>query len=97
MSLAIDAFSLLAVTGGLVFFIAGTAGLLRFPDSLSRLHALAMADKLGVGLVVLGLLPRADNMAQVLKLLLIWALALFASAVAGQLMAARVRQEQPRG
>ncbi|MER8149764.1 monovalent cation/H(+) antiporter subunit G, partial [Acinetobacter baumannii] len=40
---------------GLVFFIAGSVGLLRFPDQFSRLHAVTKADTLGLGLVVLGL------------------------------------------
>ena len=44
------------------FFFAGTVGLLRFPDSLSRLHALTKADNLGLGLIVLGLLPRAETL-----------------------------------
>ena len=43
---------------GAFFFLAGTVGLLRFPDSLTRLHALTKADNLGLGLIVLGLLPR---------------------------------------
>ncbi len=36
-------------------------GLLRFPDTLTRLHALSKADNLGLGLIVLGLLPRVDG------------------------------------
>lgn len=97
MSLLVDLFSLAAIGAGLLFFVAGTVGLLRFPDALSRLHALATADKLGLGLVVLGLLPRAGDLAEACKLLLIWALALLASAVSGQLIAARVRQDQAGG
>jgi len=41
------------VSLGAVFFLAGTVGLLRFPDSMTRLHALTKADNLGLGLVVL--------------------------------------------
>ena len=54
----LDLFSLAAIGAGTFFFVAGTVGLLRFPDSLSRLHALTKADNLGLGLVVLGLIPR---------------------------------------
>ena len=50
---------MLAIGAGVFFFFAGTVALLRFPDSLSRLHALTKADNLGLGFVVLGLLPRA--------------------------------------
>ena len=54
MRIALDLFSLLAIGAGVFFFFAGTVALLRFPDSLSRLHALTKADNLGLGLVVLG-------------------------------------------
>ena len=61
MSLALDVFTLVAVVAGAFFFLAGTVGLLRFPDTLTRLHALTKADNLGLGLVVLGLLPQVDS------------------------------------
>ena len=53
MSLALEWWTIVAVFAGAVFFLAGTVGLLRFPDSLTRLHALTKADNLGLGLVVL--------------------------------------------
>jgi len=74
------------VVAGLFFFVAGTAGLLRFPDTLTRLHALTKADNLGLGLVVLGLLPQVNGVFAALKLLAIWALVLFSSAAASQLI-----------
>ncbi|MGB9018202.1 MAG: monovalent cation/H(+) antiporter subunit G [Pseudolabrys sp.] len=37
--------------------MAVTIGLLRFPDTLTRLHALTKVDNLGLGLIVFGLLP----------------------------------------
>ncbi len=40
MSRALDLFSVAAIGAGAFFFFAGTVGLLRFPDSLTRLHAL---------------------------------------------------------
>ena len=64
MSFALDVFSLAAIGAGAFFFFAGTVGLLRFPDSLTRLHALTKADNLGLGLVVLGLLPQAGQPAR---------------------------------
>ena len=53
----LDLFAVAAISAGVFFFLAGTVALLRFPDSLSRLHALTKADNLGLGFVVLGLLP----------------------------------------
>lgn len=72
---------------GVMFFLAGTLGLLRFPDTHSRLHALTKADNLGLGLVVLGLLFQADDMFVAGKLLLIWALALLTAGITAQLIA----------
>jgi multicomponent Na+:H+ antiporter subunit G len=91
MRLALDIFSVLAIGTGALFFLAGTVGLLRFPDTLTRLHALTKADNLGLGLVVLGLVPRADGALGALKLVFIWLLVLVASATVSQLIA-RVAQ-----
>ncbi len=68
------------IGAGAFFFFAGTVGLLRFPDSLTRLHALTKADNLGLGLVVLGLLPRVESLLAALKLVAIWALVLLSGA-----------------
>lgn len=65
---------------GAFFYFAGTLGLLRFPDVYCRLHALAKADNLGLGCLLLGLSLQADSLAAALKLLLIWPLGLAASA-----------------
>ena len=91
------AFSIISIGAGLVFFAAGTVGLLRFPDTLSRLHALTKADSLGLGLIVLGLLPMADGLLAALKLVLIWLLVLLAGATATQMIAEHVRKSGPRG
>ena len=93
MSLALDLFSIAAISAGVFFFLAGTVGLLRFPDALSRLHALTKADNLGLGLVVLGLLPRAASPLAALKLLAIWALVQLAGATTAQLVGRAVRRK----
>ncbi|ALP53150.1 cation:proton antiporter [Candidatus Tenderia electrophaga] len=77
------------ILAGMVFFIAGTVGLLRLPDVYCRLHALNKADNIGLGLVVLGLLIQADSLRQVLLLVLIWLLVLCASVVGAYLVANR--------
>jgi multicomponent Na+:H+ antiporter subunit G len=74
---------------GAGFFLAGTVGLLRFPDVYSRLHALTKADNLGLGCVVLGLALQADGPAAALKLLLVWPLVLAASATVSYTIARR--------
>jgi multicomponent Na+:H+ antiporter subunit G len=92
MNFAVNAFTVVAVTAGAFFFLAGTVGLLRFPDSMTRLHALTKADNLGLGLIVLGLLPQADGGLAMLKLLAVWLLAQLAGATVTQLVARAVRR-----
>ena len=92
MKLAFDIFTVSAVSVGAFFFLAGTVGLLRFPDSLTRLHALTKVDNLGLGLVVLGLLPQANALFSALKLVSIWLLVQLSGAIVTQLIAGVVRQ-----
>ena len=95
MIFALDTMTIVAVSAGAFFFLAGTVGLLRFPDTLTRLHALSKADNLGLGLVVLGLLPQAGSVRDGLKLLSIWLLGLLAGATVSQLIARTARQDEP--
>ena len=88
----LDLFSLAAIGAGTFFFVAGTVGLLRFPDSLSRLHALTKADNLGLGLVVLGLIPRVEISLAALKLILIWGLVLASGGSTAQLIGRALRR-----
>ena len=88
----LDAWTIVAVSAGALFFLAGTVGLLRFPDSLTRLHALTKADNLGLGLVVLGLVAQADSVVMGIKLVLIWGLLMWASAAVSQLIARTVHE-----
>jgi multicomponent Na+:H+ antiporter subunit G len=74
---------------GAFFYLAGTVGLLRFPDVYTRLHALAKADNLGLGCVVVGLALQAQTLSVAFKLLLIWPLMLAASAGVGYAIARR--------
>jgi multicomponent Na+:H+ antiporter subunit G len=92
----LELWTVVAVVAGGFFFLAGTAGLLRFPDSLTRLHALTKADNLGLGLVVLGLLPQAGSASAGLKLVCIWLLVLLSGATAGQLIARVLHQDESR-
>ncbi len=75
------------VAAGLFFFLAGTVGLLRFPDVFARLHALTKADNLGLGLVLAGLALAGGSLAFAVKLLAIWLLVLLASTVSCHLLA----------
>mgnify|MGYP001816257501 FL=1 len=76
----------LLIIGGL-FFLAGTLGLLRFPDVYTRLHALTKADNVGLGLIVTGLALQAASWTIAIKLLLIWLLVLLAGSSVAHLVA----------
>lgn len=85
----IAAVALIAV--GAFFFLAGSTGVLRFPDVYTRLHALTKADNLGLGFVVFGLSLLAGSWVIVAKMVLIWAFVIVAGATAGHLVAEAAR------
>jgi multicomponent Na+:H+ antiporter subunit G len=89
---ALDMLRASLIAAGVAFFVVGSIGVLRFPDVYTRIHALTKADNLGLGLVMLGLLAGVDSLAAALKLVLIWLLALVASACAGYLVARAARR-----
>ena len=82
-----DYLSAALLIAGAVFYLAGTLGLLRFPDVYTRLHALTKADNVGLGLMVAGLAMQAESWAAAGKLLLIWLLVLLAGAGVSYLVA----------
>jgi len=92
IAMALDVLTVVAVSGGAFFFLAGTVGLLRFPDTLTRLHALTKADNVGLGLIMIGLLPRVVWPFDALKLIVVWGLVLVASAVSSQMIGRKLRQ-----
>ena len=94
MSAVLDLFTVFAVVFGVFFFVAGTVALLRFPDSLSRLHALTKADNLGLGFVVLGLIARAPSPLAALKLVVLWALVQLGSATVAQMIGGALRRRE---
>ena len=84
---AVDVLTVGLLVAGATFFVAGTVGLLRFPDLYTRLHALTKADNVGLGLVVIGLALQTESLARALSLVVIWLLVMLASASAGHLIA----------
>ncbi len=88
MSLVSNLLTVLLVVLGLLFLLVGVIALLRFPDPLSRLHALTKADNLGLGLIILGLLPQVTWPYGALKLIALWVLVVISGSIAGQLLAA---------
>lgn len=88
----IEAIAATLIALGLLFFAAGTVGLLRFPDVHSRLHALTKADNLGLGFVAAGVALLTANGWVAAKLLLVWLLTMLAAATVAQLIARAARR-----
>jgi len=86
---ALDWMAAVLIGVGLLFFVAGTLGLIRLPDPVSRLHALTKADNLGLLFLCLGLLLKAPDVFYGAKLVLVWLLVLAAGATGAHLIAKR--------
>lgn len=82
-----DVVTAIFVLISLFFFVAGTVGLLRFPDVFTRLHALTKADNVGLGMLVIGLAITAGSLREVFVLLFVWGLVLLASTTSAHLIA----------
>lgn len=81
------------MAGGLFFFATGSLGLVRFPDTYTRLHAVTKADNVGLGLLIAGLIMHTPDWQGIGLLLLIWILVMASGATSAQLLA-RYQQEQ---
>lgn len=81
------------ILSGAFFFLAGSLGLLRFPDALTRLHALTKADNLGLGFIVAALVLQANSWNTVVKYIIIWLLVLLSSATVSCLIANHIRNK----
>jgi len=92
MASVLSIFTVITIAAGGIFFLAGTIGLLRFPDPLTRLHALTKADNLGLGLIVLGLLPLTSGPVEALKLISVWLLVQLSGAIVTQMIAQAIGQ-----
>lgn len=82
-----DFFTTVLLLAGGFFFMAGTVGLLRFPDVYTRLHALTKAENVGLGLVLAGLALQVESITAAGKLLGIWLLVQIAGASVAHLIA----------
>lgn len=94
--------AVLFCSAGAVFFFAGTVGLLRFPDTYSRLHALTKADNLGLGLIIIGLAFASQSWLIAGKLVIIWFLTMLGSTtncylIANTLYRGRATEKQREG
>ncbi|MBS3956947.1 MAG: monovalent cation/H(+) antiporter subunit G [Clostridiales bacterium] len=91
-----DYVSIAFLSIGAFFFIAGSVGVVRFPDVYTRIHALTKADNLGLGFVIVGLALRTDSWIVIAKTFIIWGLVIAAGATSGYLVAEAARTSRVR-
>jgi multicomponent Na+:H+ antiporter subunit G len=94
---AVEWLAALLLAAGCTFYLAGTVGLLRFPDAHARLHALTKADNVGLLLVCTALSLLAGSLRAAGLLGLIWLLGLLAATVSAHLIARQARREAEGG
>ncbi len=87
VALLLDVATGLCLLTGCGFVLIGTLGLLRLPDFYTRLHAAGVIDTLGAWLILLGMALQSPNLLTGLKLLMLFALLLFASPTTSHLLA----------
>ena len=82
------------VSAGIFFLVTGAAGLIRFPDFYTRMHASGKCDTLGSLLVVVGLACHEGASLASVKLLLIAAFIFLASPTATHAIARSALRHQ---
>jgi len=87
MTMVLDALSWACLVIGGFFCVVGGIGLLRMPDFYTRAHAASVAETLGLGLVLLGLILQAGLTLIAAKLVMLGLLIFFASPAATHALA----------
>ena len=87
MTIVLDIASWIALVGGGFFCVDGGIGLIRMPDFYTRMHAASVAETLGAGLILLGLMLQAGFTLVAVKLAIIGMLILFTSPAATNALA----------
>lgn len=82
MSVLIDVASWLLLAAGGAFCVVGGIGLIRMPDFYTRVHAASVAETLGAGLILAGLVLQAGFSLACVKLVIIGLLIFFTSPTA---------------
>ena len=80
------ALSLALTAGGLFVLISGVVGVFRFRYALNRIHAAALGDTLGIGLMILGVMVAEGFSVITLKLLVVMVFLWLTSPVASHLI-----------
>ena len=81
----------LLLGAGILFTIAGSVGLLRFPDFYTRLHAAGVTETLGMLAIVAGLMLHAGTADSLVRLALIGLFMLATAPIASHALARAAR------
>ena len=87
MQVMIDVASWVLLIAGGIAMVISAVGINRMPDVYTRLHAASVADTLGAGLLIAGMILQAGVSLVTAKLLFILAILFFTGPVAGHALA----------
>jgi len=87
VSSIVDVLSWASLLAGSFFYAVGMMGLLRMPDLFTRLHAFSVAETLGVGFLILGMVLQAGFSLVTVKLLFILGVIVVTAPVASHALA----------
>lgn len=87
MNAVLELVSGVCLLGGGFFAVVGAIGVFRMPDCYTRMHAASVAETLGAGLLLFGLLLQAGITLNAVKLVMLGLLIFFASPTASHALA----------
>ena len=76
---------------GIVFTLAGSLGMLRFPDFYTRLHAAGVTETLGMIAIVTGLMLKTEGSGTLVRLVFIGVFMLLTAPIASHALAKAAR------
>tara|TARA_R110001592_G_scaffold1874_43_gene11659 strand:- start:692 stop:994 length:303 start_codon:yes stop_codon:yes gene_type:complete len=97
MTTFVDVLSALMLLSGCFLIFTGALGVLRFPDTLSRMHAAGVSETMATVLILGGLMLLAGWSLVLLKLVMVLLFLLFTSPAASHALAKAIWTRQQRG
>jgi multicomponent Na+:H+ antiporter subunit G len=97
MTTFVDVLSGLMLLSGCFLIFTGALGVLRFPDTLSRMHAAGVSETMATVLILGGLMLLAGWSLVLLKLAMVLLFLLFTSPAASHALAKAIWTRQQRG
>ena len=91
----------ICISGGVSVMISAAIGVYRFSECLTRMHAAAMGDTLGLGLIILGLIVLFGFSFATVKLVLVvaflWTTGPVSSHLIAQMMVEKKKKREEEG